>query len=612
MSALTRSPMIVLGIFAFGMNPGACLLRDGELVAFGEEERFSRLKGSHGMFPGRAITACLQQEGLELNEVDHVAFAWDAHKYPYRMLRVIARQYLKFKGKSGGKRGGAKKGTTGLGGGGANLLTVLSNLLKYSPNRLLEEIRFSLRATGYRGELPPIEFVPHHLCHAYSTYFTSPFDDALVLTVDGSGEDICTQVAVGEGSTLRVTKSTAIPHSLGWYYAAFTAYMGFIPYRHEGKLMALAGLGHERAEQNPWPDRLGEILNVSSGSYQVDPTYTRFGAHSHAERFTDKLIDFVTGFDPKLKPLGFRDGRASQRLLDPDYVDLAWGVQHQLERAAAEVVRGAANQTVSRNLCVAGGVAMNCKMNGSLLEGAGVERVYGFPACHDAGSSIGAAMYIASQAGDKIKRPLKSAQLGPEYSNDEIRDVLQFSKVSFSACDDISERTATLLSEGKLVGWFQGRMEMGPRALGGRSILADSSFPGISDKLNDSVKSRETWRPFCPSVLAERASELFAGSADAEFMTVALPAKEGAREELREVMHVDGTARPQAVTEEASPIYHRLLKEAEARSGKPFLLNTSFNVSGEPIVCNPAEALRSFYACGLDALAIGDFLVEKK
>jgi carbamoyltransferase len=411
---------------------------------------------------------------------------------------------------------------------------------------------------------------------------------------------------------LRVVKSTAIPHSLGWYYAAFTAYMGFIPYRHEGKLMALAGLGHERAAENPWPDRLDEILSVSAGDYQVDPTYTRFGAHSHAERFTDKLIDFVTGFDPKLKPLGFRDGRASERLLDPDYVDLAWGVQRQLERAAAEVVKGSANQTASRNLCIAGGVGMNCKMNGSLLEGSGIERVYGFPACHDAGASIGAAMYVASQGGDKIKRELKTAQLGPAFSNDEVREVLKFSKVSFSACDDIAERSAKLLSEGKLMGWFQGRMEMGPRALGGRSILADPNVSGVSDKLNNEVKGRETWRPFCPSILDDKAADHFVGSEDAAFMTVALGVKEGAREGMKETMHVDGTARPQVVHEAASPIYHRLLTQFEGQTGRPFLLNTSFNVSGEPIVCSPAEALRSFYACGLDALAIGDFLVEKK
>ena len=255
---------------------------------------------------------------------------------------------------------------------------------------------------------------------------------------------------------------------------------------------------------------------------------------------------------------------------------------------------------------------MNCKMNGSLLEGTGIERVYGFPACHDAGASIGAAMYVASQGGDKIKRELKTAQLGPEFSNDEVREVLKFSKVSFSACDDIAERSAKLLSEGKLVGWFQGRMEMGPRALGGRSILADPSVSGVSDRLNEEVKARETWRPFCPSILADKAGDHFVSPEDAAFMTVALRVKEGAREGMKEAMHVDGTARPQVVHEAASPIYHRLLTQFEGQTGRPFLLNTSFNVSGEPIVCNPTEALRSFYACGLDALAIGDFLVEKK
>lgn len=601
--------MIVLGIFAFGMNPGACILRDGELIAFGEEERFTRLKGSHGMFPGRATVSCLQQVGIDLGEVDRIAFAWDAKKYPYRMLASITRQFLKYRGSAARSNGGST--SNGRKTGNANVLTVLLNLLKYSPRRLLEETRLALRTTGYRGELPPIEFVPHHLCHAYSAYFSSPFDDALVLTLDGSGEDTCTQVAHGEGDDLRVLSETLIPHSLGWYYAAFTAYMGFLPYRHEGKLMALAGLGHERGADNPWPERLQTILATDDGAYEVDPTFTRFGAHSYAERFTDKLADFITGFDSRLRPLGSRNRADQARLLDPAYVDLAWGVQRRLEEAVGDIVSGALSGLTTRNLCIAGGVGLNCKMNGSLLGKSGIERVFAFPASNDAGSSIGAAMVVARQGGDRIKRELTSAHLGPEFSDGEIREVLRFSKVSFSEPANIAEATAKRLAQGQAVGWFQGRMELGPRALGARSILADPRNPDASERLNREVKSRETWRPFCPSILPGREDELITGADDASFMTIALPVREDRRAVMEQCSHTDGTTRPHVVCEEANPRYHSLLRHFEEETGTPFVINTSLNVSGEPIVCTPAEALRSFYSCGLDALAIGSFLVEK-
>ncbi|MDP6410419.1 MAG: carbamoyltransferase C-terminal domain-containing protein [Planctomycetota bacterium] len=601
--------MIVLGIFAFGMNPGACLLRDGELVAFGEEERFTRLKGSHGVFPGRAAVSCLVQAGINLGDVDRIAFAWDASKYPYRMLGTIGRQFLKYRGKVGAPSG-AKSQRRGKA-KNANALSVLLNLLKFTPRRLLEEIRLALRATGYRGELPPIEFVPHHLSHAYSAYYTSPFDEALVLTLDGSGEDTCTQITHGEGDDLRGLSTTPIPHSLGWYYAAFTAYMGFLPYRHEGKLMALAGLGHARAADNPWPERLRNLLSTDGDSYTVDPTFTRFGSHSHAERFTDKLVEFITGYDSSLRPLGPMHAADHGRLLQPAYVDLAWGVQRRLEEVVGDLARSALREHPTPNICLAGGVALNCKMNGSLLGLNGVERVFAFPASNDAGSSIGAAMVVAHRGGDRIKRALTNAHLGPEFSDGAVRDVLRFSKVPFSEPPDIVEATVTRLARGEAVGWFQGRMELGPRALGARSILADPRRTDASERLNREVKAREIWRPFCPSILSGHEDELVGGATNADFMTVALPVREQSLAAMEQCRHADGTTRPQVVREEVHPRYHALLRRFEGETGTPFLINTSFNVSGEPIVCTPAEALRSFYSCGLDALAIGSFLVEK-
>jgi len=593
--------MNVLGLFGFGTNPGACLLREGELVAFAEEERFTRLKGSHGLFPGRSIEYCLRQGELELGDVDRLAFPWDTAKYPYRILGSLAKQYIKYRRRAGS--GGS---------GGATLFTVVSSLLKYTPGRLREEIQLGLRAQGLTGEVPPIEYVPHHLCHSYSAYFCSPFDEAIVLTLDGSGEEVCTQIAVARGERLDVKDSIPLPHSLGWFYAAFTAYFGFTPYRGEGKLMGLAALGDERAGDNPWPERLSRILHVENGSYEVDPTFTRFGGHSYAERFTDALAEFITSFDSRLAPIA-RGAVSSNgnRYLEEHYVDLAWGVQSQLERAACAVAERAAREYGIRNLCVAGGVGLNCKMNGTLLANTPFERIFVQPASHDAGSALGAAMAVSQAGGDIVRNSLTHARFGPAWSTGEIRTTIEACKLSAQLCEDIAARVADELAAGRIVGWFQGRMELGPRALGARSILASPLLPGVQDRLNREVKSREPWRPFCPSILDEEKEHYFEHAASSPFMTTAFDVRPDMREEMGSAQHVDGSSRPQTVTAGASPLLHRLISEFRDRSGLPFVINTSFNGAGEPIICSPIEALRCFFSTGLDGLAIGDYFLTK-
>lgn len=602
--------MIVLGLFGFGMNPAACLLRDGELVAFAEEERFSRVKSSPDHFPGRAVRFCLARAGLDLNDVDRIAFAWDTGKYPFTMLKKLVGQYARHRGR-------AQDSGVGQNRHGSTVSSALLNVLKYTPGRLAEEIRLGLRNQGIEGEVPEIEFIPHHLCHAYSTYFASPFDDALVLTLDGSGEDICTQVAVGRAGELRVEESIPIPHSLGWYYAAFTAYFGFRPYRHEGKLMGLAGLGHERADTNPWPERLEEVLSLEDGRYRVDPIFTRFGRHSRADRFTDRLVELITGYDPELVPVSPLERLKATtgdgpRYLSPAYIDLAWGVQARLEQVVKEIATTAASKYGGlRNLCIAGGVGLNCKMNGALLRDPAIDGVFVQPASNDAGSAIGAAMYVAKDAGDSIKRPLAHTYYGPEFSNAELRELLDNCKVSYEESSDISAQVAQELERGRLVAWFQGRAEYGPRALGARSILANPSLDRVADKLNLAVKGREAWRPFCPSILASEADDYFTDCATAPFMTTAFEVRADKRAELRAAAHVDGSARPQTVDSDSNPRFHELLQEFRRRTGLPMVINTSFNFAGEPIVNSPREALRAFFSTGLDTLALGDFLLTK-
>ena len=601
--------MNILGMIGFGWNPGACLLMDGKLIAFAEEERFTRLKGSHGFFPGKAIEYCLREGKLGLSDVHRIAFAWDASRYPYQVLGAMAGQYLKY-------RSAAAKAYTREK-SRSSVLTAFANILKWTPAKLREEIKLGLRAQGFKGDIPPIEFISHHLSHAYSTYFCSPFKEAVVLTLDGHGEDYCTQLAIGTGEQLTVKESVLIPHSLGWFYAAFTEYLGFIPYRDEGKLMGLAALGEERREQNPWRDRLKKIIRTANGTYEVDPISTRIGGHYYGERFTDALTKFITDFDPEMEPIAYGeksmiDGQVQSKYLLPKYIDLAWAVQDKLEEVAKAIATRAVRHYGIANLCVAGGVALNCKMNGELLHSTPTERIFVQPAAHDAGASIGAAMVVAQMHGDSIRNELEHVYYGPGYSNDEIRTALDGCKIAYTPCDNIAERVAESLAEGKIVGWFQGRMEFGARALGGRSILANPVIPGIKDQVNHQVKYRESWRPFCPSLCTEYKDEYLEGAAEAPFMIVAFPVHPDKRELIPATVHVDGTVRPQTVSKTVNPLFYQLIETLGKHTGHPVVLNTSFNVRGEPIICTPLEAVRCYFSTGMDALAIGDFLLQKR
>lgn len=599
--------MNVLGLFGFGMNPGACLLRDGRLVAFAEEERFTRFKGSRDLFPGRASRYCLSEGGLVLEEIDRIAFAWDATRYPYQMFTSLTRKYFVHRRRAHRANSGGSRNS--------NVFEGVTNILKYTPARIEEGIRLGLRAQGLTGPIPPVEYVPHHVSHSYSAYFCSPFEEAIVLTLDGSGEDLCTQVSVGRGERLTIERAIPLPHSLGWFYAAFTAYFGFTPYLHEGKLMALAGLGSAPRDDNPWPERLTRILKIGAGDYEVDPIYTRFGSHSHSERFTDALTDFITGLDPALGPLTPQQHVAGNNsrppYLDPRYIDLAWGVQALLEEAACSLAEHFGRLHGIRNLCVAGGVGLNCKMNGALLHGTSFKRLFVQPASYDAGASIGAAMAVAQAAGDDIRNVLEHSALGPGYSAAAVSSVLDGCGLHAEECEDISSRVAAELAGGKIVGWFQGRMEGGPRALGNRSILANPQTPGVVERLGGKVKTRELWRPFCPSIPSEFKEIYFEDATEAPFMTTAFTVREEQREVMRAAMHSDHSTRPQTVTKSSNPLFHRLLTEFHARTGIPFVINTSFNVDGEPIACTPRDALRCFYSSGLDMLAVGDFLLAK-
>jgi carbamoyltransferase len=599
----------ILGIIGFGENPAACLLRDGKITSFVEEERFTRLKGSDGLFPKGAVTYCLTEQNLTLQDIDFIAFGWDSNKYPWEMLRGFTFNYLKYRSRANSAFQVNKKSSS--------IITAFESIVEFHPDRIKAHIQEGLRDAGFFGKIPEIKFVNHHLAHAYSSYFCSPFQKAGILTIDGSGEDMCTQLYIAEGEKIKVVESYPIPHSLGWFYAAITQYLGFTPYRDEGKVMGLAALGESRRHTNKWCEPLSKILKITTSGYEIDPIYTKVGGHFYGSRFTDAFYKLLTDVDALMVPVAYgekaeKDGEVISKYLLDNYIDLAWAAQRLLEKAAVSLAKKLVNNYGVENICLAGGVAMNCKMNGEVLRQSGCKEIFVQPASSDGGTALGAAMIVAQQVGDNIRNPLNHTYYGPEFSNAEIKSTLDMAKVDYEEVNDPAELAAGLLEEGKMVSWFQGRMEFGARALGGRSILASPVFPEIKLKVNKEVKYREDWRPFCPSMIKEVSEKYLVDPGDGKFMIVACPIKQDIKEQVPSIVHVDDTVRPQLVSEHVNPLFHSLISNLGKKTGSPVVLNTSFNVRSEPIICTPLEAVRCFYSNGLDALIVGNFLLKKK
>ena len=447
-------------------------------------------------------------------------------------------------------------------------------------------------------ELPPIHFVNHHLAHACASFFSSGFNEALVLSIDGSGEEVTTSWWHGKGGKLDLLHEVKVPHSLGWIYSAFTEYLGFEAYDGEYKVMGLAAYGspsatlQDKLSQLLWPD--------DAGGFETNPMLLSRGPHSWSHHFCDALVQHMG------RPPGWRD----QPVTDW-HKDLAFAVQQRLEDVVFSMTRYWTQKTGVRRLCIAGGVGLNVKMNGNLFESRIVDDVFAYPLCSDLGQSIGAALAYRHQHAGMTSRRIAHLYLGPAFSDEEIERVLKDCRVPYRKSEHISRDTAALVAQGKVVGWFQGRMEAGPRALGARSILADSRNEAARDRVNTAIKYRELWRPFCPSMTREGAERYFDHRTEAPFMVMTFRANDRAKAEIPAVVHVDGTSRPQVVDESSNPRYHGLIEEFSRLTGVPCILNTSFNIKGEPIVCTPQDAIRTYFATGLDALAIGNCLLEK-
>ena len=561
-----------------GPNTGACLFRDGVLLAMAEEERFIRVKRASEKFPSQSLQYCLTEAGVRLRDIAVVAVAWDHDCYPDEMsdfMRTIP----------GRERDPLAD----------RVETIIHN--KLAPDLARFTIEIALRKIDAQAA-PEVRWYPHHLCHAASVHYMSGFESSSVLVMDGSGENVATTWWAGEGDSLDKLDEWRLPDSLGWFYASITEWLGFSAYSGEGKVMGLAAYGKpdsaltQKLEQFCIPDE--------DRIYRVDPGFVYYGPRSHSRQFTDKLVDLLG--PPRLP----------EDEITECHLDVAHNTQARLEAVAMALATGLIDRIGSGNLCISGGVAMNCKMNGALSKLPCVERVFINPASHDSGTALGAALLAGRDHGvSSLNTVLTHAYWGPSFSDDEIEQALRHCGLAYGKCGDVALATAELLNQGKIVGWFQGRAEFGARALGGRSILANPMRADMKEVINARVKYREAFRPFAPSMIEEVKTTYMVEPEDSPFMILAYPFKEDFRASFPSVVHVDGSVRPQTVSRDTNPLYWELIDKFGKLSGHPIILNTSFNVRGEPIVNSPLDAIRCFYSTGMDALAIGSFLLTK-
>lgn len=566
----------ILGISCFYHDAAAALLSNGRIVAAAQEERFTRIKHDDN-FPKNAIRYCLEMGGLTVNDVDYIVF----YDKPILKFSRILETYLKV-----WPRG---------------LVSFISAMRIWLREKLWIESIIA-KKLGYKKQ---IYFTEHHYSHAASAYYTSNFNDAVVVTMDGVGEWDTTTIGYGKGNALKLTKTVHFPHSLGLLYSALTYYLGFRVNSAEYKVMGLAPYGNPEK----YYGHFKKLIDIKDdGSFRLNMDYF---AYEHGLRMTNKKFDELFGGPP----------RKFDSKLEQKHKDIAAALQKIIEEAVLKVVKYAQSCYPSRNLCLAGGVALNCVANGKILEEGWFNDVYIQPAAGDAGGAVGAACYIYFDVlkNDKIQGVMPDAYLGPEYSNEEIKKFLDKSVggdlekefvYSFLEDESLFTFTAKLIADNFVVGWFQGRMEFGPRALGNRSIIADARDKNNWQRVNLKIKFRESFRPFAPAVLEERADDFFELKKQrSPYMLFVVKVK---KNNVPATTHIDNSARVQTVNEKENPRFYRLIKEFEALTGCPVVVNTSFNVRGEPIVCTPLDAFNCFTNTDIDYLILGNFVISKK
>lgn len=567
--------MYILGLTTMGES-SAALIRDGEVVACAEEERFSRQKHHIG-FPHHAAAYCLAQAGIDMASVDHVSHYWKPWILRHRIAHTVGVMMKGFELFQARAQRGAKQ-MRGY----------------YAPMFWMPwKVRHDLGESKFK-----FHYVEHHVSHAASAFYCSPFDEAAVLTVDGTGEEATVLFAHGQGTRLNVLGRIKLPNSLGQFYSAATNFLGFDMFAgDEYKVMGMAGWG----EPTTADTLLREVLvKDGPGSFKLDITFLDHHLAKH-RRYSDRAIRL---WGPPRK----KDEEATQR-----HYDIAASVQKAYEEILFHLLEWLYRQTGTRNLCMAGGCALNSLANGKISSRTPFDRLYFQPAAHDGGGALGSALYVYHhQLGRPRSFVMKHAYWGPAYDESHCRAAAEAAGLRpYRVSDEeLPGRVASELANGKIVAWFQGRMEWGPRALGHRSFLADPRRADMKEVINRKIKLREPFRPFAPSILAEASERYFGTRHEAPFMITVFPVLEQRKQEIPAVVHVDGTARPQLVEKSINPRYHALISAFAQQTGVPVLLNTSFNVQ-EPIVCTPEDAVKTFLATDVEFLVMENLLIAR-
>ncbi len=586
--------MNILGISAFYHDSAACLVKDGQILSAVQEERLTRKKHDQS-FPKNSIRYCLDHAGLTAKDLDYVAF----YEKPFLKFERILETYMAY---------------APLG---------IASFIKSMPVWIKQKLWIKDLISSELEFKGPIIFPEHHESHVASAFFPSPFTEAAVLTMDGVGEWATSSLAIGKDNKIQILKEIRFPHSIGLLYSAFTYYTGFRVNSGEYKVMGLAPYGEPKFKDLI----LKHLIDVKEdGSFKLNMKYFDYCA---GLRMTNRNFHELFGGPPR-KP----ESRLTQRDMD-----LARSIQDVTEEVMLRMARHARKVTGMKNLCLAGGVALNCVGNGKILAEKIFDQIWIQPAAGDAGGALGAALYAWHQAlgnprkTDSKRDSLKGSYLGPEFSDGLIENYLKQNQIPYEHLNDleIPERVADLIAQEKVIGWFEGRLEFGPRALGARSIIGDARSPKMQETMNLKIKFREGFRPFAPTILREKVSQYFEMESESPYMLLVAPVQKSIRKLMNaeqeklfgidrlnvtrstipSVTHVDYSARIQTVDEETNPLYYRLLKKLDEKYGCPVIINTSFNVRGEPMVCTPEEAFTCFMRTHMDYLIMGSFLLDK-
>jgi carbamoyltransferase len=554
--------MFILGLSGgFSHDSAACLVKDGAIVAMAEEERFVRIKRAYRLPPVRAALYCLQEGDIDISDVDIIAASWNPE------------------------------------------------LDKETP-WITGALKDFLTHEAFRGKkLPPVVYVDHHQSHAASSFYTSGFDEAAILVVDGQGESVSTTIAHGKDCQITTIGTFDAAQSIGGFYDAVSRYVG-LGNDSAGKLMGLAPYGIPVYE-------FDKIRYTADGYFMDVERPVGLPPGLWYTRIRSEWESWLANtFGPpnrvSLRSDTKSGGIKRELSLERRFKDIAASAQRSLEELLLHLVRVAVRVTGNRNLVLSGGVALNCSANGRIRQSGMVDDIYIFPAAHDAGGALGAALEVAAQHRQPRSPRLDHAYWGPAFDDATIADTLQRLGIRAEMTDDIGHKAAAMICQGATIGWFQGRMEVGPRALGHRSILADPTKQNNLEHINRNVKGRETWRPLAPSMIEESAMQVLDGYAASPFMLQAFQVRDEFRSTLPAVTHVDGSTRPQTLNAATTHYYHDLLHNMKMYTGVGAVLNTSFNGENEPIVCTPIDAIRTFYSTGLDAMIIGHFIVRKE